>query len=80
MVHRDIIDSIIQDFGRGKVIVVLGPRQTGKTTLLDQLTEGQTDVYRLNCDDYDDALDFADDWEDEFDDWEEAYEYWEDSH
>lgn len=56
MVHRDIIDSIIQDFGRGKVIVVLGPRQTGKTTLLDQLTEGQTDVYRLNCDDYDDAL------------------------
>ena len=56
MVHRDIIDSILHDFGRGKVIVVLGPRQTGKTTLLDQLTDGQTDVYRLNCDDYDDAL------------------------
>lgn len=56
MVHRDIIDSILHDFGRGKVIVVLGPRQTGKTTLLDQLTEGQIDVYRLNCDDYDDAL------------------------
>ena len=56
MIRRDIISNILKDFGSGKVIVILGPRQTGKTTLLDQLTEGRTDVYRLNCDDYDDAL------------------------
>ncbi len=52
MIRRDIISNILKDFGSGKVIVILGPRQTGKTTLLDQLTERRTDVYRLKCDGY----------------------------
>ncbi len=56
MITRDILQPIQQDFGKGKIIVILGPRQTGKTTLLDQLASQYEDVYRLNCDDYDDAL------------------------
>lgn len=56
MIARDIITSIRNDYGKGKVIVILGPRQTGKTTLLNQLAEGEPSVYRLNCDNYDDAM------------------------
>lgn len=56
MINRDIVSQLHSDFGSGKVLVVLGPRQTGKTTVLNMLAEGATDVYRFNCDDYDDAL------------------------
>ena len=55
MIERDIIQQVRDDFGKGKIIVILGPRQTGKTTLLDLLAQDESDVYRLNCDDYDDA-------------------------
>lgn len=55
MIERDIIDQLHKDFGSGKILVVLGPRQTGKTTVLDMLAEEVDDVYRLNCDNYDDA-------------------------
>ncbi len=56
MIRRDIIESIRLDYSKGKVIVILGPRQTGKTTVLDLLSEGEQDVCRFNCDDYDDAV------------------------
>ena len=56
MINRDIVSQLRSDFGSGKVLVVLGPRQTGKTTVLNMLAEDANDVYRLNCDDYDDAL------------------------
>ncbi|MBR1786048.1 MAG: ATP-binding protein [Paludibacteraceae bacterium] len=55
MINRDIVSEIVKDFGKGKVIVILGPRQTGKTTLLEQIATSYDDVFRLNCDDYDDA-------------------------
>lgn len=55
MITRDILEQVRADFGKGKVIVILGPRQVGKTTLLDQLAQEESGVYRLNCDDYDDA-------------------------
>ncbi len=55
MIARLLKDIIIQDFNRGKIIVVLGPRQTGKTTLLDDLSASFSNVLKLNCDDYDDA-------------------------
>lgn len=56
MIIRDILQLIQQDFRKGKIIVILGPRQTGKTTLLDQLELQYPNVFRLNCDDYDDAM------------------------
>jgi len=56
MISRDIVDLIRQDYGKGKIIVVLGPRQTGKTTVLDLLSDGMQNIYRLNCDNYDDAM------------------------
>ena len=39
-----------------KILVVLGPRQVGKTTLLGQLTENEQDVLLFDCDNYDDRL------------------------
>lgn len=56
MIKRDIQDSIKDDFKRGKVITIIGPRQVGKTTLLNQIdTEGKK-VLSLNCDDEIDAM------------------------
>ena len=55
MIARLLKDIIFQDFNRGKIIVVLGPRQTGKTTLLDDLSASFSNILKLNCDDYDDA-------------------------
>jgi len=55
MITRDILSSIQQDYSKGKIIVILGPRQIGKTTLLEQLAENEQNIFRLNCDDYDDA-------------------------
>ena len=56
MINRDIISLLHSDLDSGKILVVLGPRQTGKTTVLNMLAESAADVYRLNCDDYDDAV------------------------
>lgn len=56
MIKRTIEESILKDFGRNKVITMLGPRQVGKTTLLDQIIARFPDakVLRLNCDEEDD--------------------------
>jgi len=50
MIKRLIEEKIREDAGRGKVALILGPRQVGKTTLLEQLTEAGMRVLRLNCD------------------------------
>ncbi len=44
---------IIKDFFKGKVIIIVGARQVGKTTLLDQLntTYKNKKILRLNADD-----------------------------
>lgn len=55
MITRKITSSIKADYGNGKVVVITGPRQVGKTTLLDQLMSGKKNVLRFNGDDYDDA-------------------------
>ena len=39
-----------------KIMVILGPRQVGKTTLLHQLTADQPDVLSFDCDNMDDRL------------------------
>jgi predicted AAA+ superfamily ATPase len=58
MIKRDILESIKSRLFRGKVIVLTGPRQVGKTTLLRQLTEEMdlNTVLSLNCDEPDICL------------------------
>lgn len=57
MIIRTIEKRILDDFHKGKIIVVLGARQVGKTTMFDAIVQGQGKVLKLNCDDYDDRLD-----------------------
>lgn len=54
MITRLVEQQILEDFGKGKAVVVLGPRQVGKTTLLDQLVAGREGVLAFNCDNADD--------------------------
>lgn len=56
MIKRVIKNSIQADYRREKVIVLLGARQVGKTTLLSELQEGANKVLSLNCDNVDDML------------------------
>lgn len=56
MIERSIQKSIVSDYTRKKIIVLLGPRQVGKTTLLDALETAGSRCLRLNCDDIDDAM------------------------
>ena len=55
MVKRDILDRVRDRFFKGKVIILTGPRQVGKTTLMAQLSEGLDggDILVLNCDEPD---------------------------
>jgi hypothetical protein len=55
MIDRLLHKKILGDLSRGKIIVVLGARQIGKTTILDQLAGSASRVLRLNCDNYDEA-------------------------
>ena len=55
MIIRDITKTVTEDYGKGKIIVIKGPRQVGKTTFLDQLIDKSKSVLRFNGDDYDDA-------------------------
>lgn len=56
MIKRNIEEKIVKDFKRNKIITLLGPRQVGKTTLLEQIVEGSGNkrIITLNCDDEDD--------------------------
>lgn len=56
MIKRNIESKIVRDFKRNKIITLLGPRQVGKTTLLEQIIEdtGHDKILTLNCDNEDD--------------------------
>ena len=54
MIHRSIEQLIKKDFGKGKIITLMGARQVGKTTLFDSITANMDSVLRLNCDNHDD--------------------------
>ena len=54
MIKRAIEDRIRADFGKGKIILILGARQVGKTTLLSQIAGKASGVRMLNCDNADD--------------------------
>ena len=56
MIKRIIKSSILADYRRRKVIVLLGARQVGKTTLLSELQEEKGRILSLNCDNADDVL------------------------
>ena len=54
MVYRLIKEQIDKRLYRGKVIIVVGPRQVGKTTLLRMLTaDSDRKVVVWNCDEPD---------------------------
>ncbi|MCL2097237.1 MAG: ATP-binding protein [Bacteroidales bacterium] len=52
MVKREILHLIKKRFFQKKAIILVGPRQVGKTTLLQQIIEeyDQSDILFLNCD------------------------------
>jgi len=41
MIKRQLENIINKKIGTGKAIIVLGPRQTGKTTLLQKVVDAQ---------------------------------------
>lgn len=54
MVKRAIYDQILSNLFKGKVIIITGPRQVGKTTLLQAIMEqAEGKVLYLNCDEPD---------------------------
>ena len=57
MIGRTIANDIEKDFQSGKIIVITGARQVGKTTLLEDFASRFSKVLKLNCDNYDDRLD-----------------------
>ncbi len=50
MVKRIIEKNIIERFFKGKVILIFGPRQVGKTTLLKSITVSKNNVQWYNAD------------------------------
>ncbi|HVU97297.1 MAG TPA: ATP-binding protein [Puia sp.] len=54
MIERAIYQQIIKNLFKGKAIIITGPRQVGKTTLLQALmNESDRKVLYLNCDEPD---------------------------
>ena len=57
VIKRQITDSISANIRKGKIIVLFGARQVGKTTLLSELEKSEKGkVLKLNCDNEDDRL------------------------
>jgi predicted AAA+ superfamily ATPase len=50
MIKRALFQKLNEKFNKGKAIVLLGPRQVGKTTLINTCLEGK-DFLFLNADD-----------------------------
>ena len=50
-ISRTLENFINEKIGSGKAIILLGPRQTGKTTILTRICEKQSPWLSLNCDD-----------------------------
>mgnify|MGYP003296437931 CR=1 FL=1 len=53
MIQRTLAQVIASEFERNKIIVVLGARQVGKTTLFSQIPIQGEKVVHLDCDNYD---------------------------
>ena len=53
MIKRTLLDILRRRMFTGKAIVLIGARQTGKTTLLRELTKGEEGLLWFNADDLD---------------------------
>ncbi len=51
MIKRDLEDKIVSKLNTRKAIILLGPRQTGKTTLLEKIADMTGDCLLIDCDD-----------------------------
>jgi predicted AAA+ superfamily ATPase len=51
MIIRQLEKTIQSKLGKGKAIVILGPRQTGKTTLLEKAARDSGEFLFIDCDD-----------------------------
>lgn len=61
MINRALKQSILEKIGLGKAIIILGPRQVGKSTLLDIIAHESGQVVKiLNCDERDDRAALSD--------------------
>jgi predicted AAA+ superfamily ATPase len=47
---RKFEDSIKKDFFKGKIIIISGPRQVGKTTLVEHILKEHDNILSLNAD------------------------------
>ncbi|MDR0907329.1 MAG: ATP-binding protein [Rikenellaceae bacterium] len=56
MIKRILEKSILSDLRKKKVILLLGARQVGKTTMLEDIVESKAKTLSINCDDLDDRL------------------------
>ncbi|PIP57442.1 ATPase [Candidatus Woesebacteria bacterium CG22_combo_CG10-13_8_21_14_all_39_10] len=46
-INREITNGILADFFQGKVIIIAGPRQVGKTTLVESVLAGKEQVVKF---------------------------------
>jgi predicted AAA+ superfamily ATPase len=53
---RDLKKNILEKWNSGKVLILIGPRQVGKTTLLRSLCEAEGNYLFINGDDSEDRL------------------------
>ncbi|MBP7507534.1 MAG: ATP-binding protein [Prolixibacteraceae bacterium] len=53
MIERFLTNTIKKKFFKGKAIIILGPRQVGKTTLIHELTDNNENVMWFNGDELD---------------------------
>ena len=51
MIRRQLTDLLLKRMHTGKAIMLIGARQTGKTTLLRELIKGEEQVLWFNGDD-----------------------------
>lgn len=49
-IQRELESNIIKDFGKGKVIILVGPRQVGKTTLIQSILSNHKNIIAFNAD------------------------------
>jgi uncharacterized protein len=49
-IYRDIEKDFISKLFKGKVVILYGPRQSGKTTFLKRVLQSYTDSVYINCD------------------------------
>ncbi|VAW25898.1 Prokaryotic ATPase [hydrothermal vent metagenome] len=54
MIERILLKNIRKQLYKGKAIILLGPRQVGKTTLLKELSKQEQDVLWINADNIED--------------------------